>query len=159
MSSISFALTEGKTSSKVKEKRWFLLLIGILTFSHSIKCTLQTLELVIEFCVLVKQTWIVKKIIIIIIISIIIIVIKTVMIMIIMTVITIIINCTENRTIFFFEVLEELVKLAEWVFLIHFSVTGRIVWTLLAWSITQVCFSQIKIICLDRWHGGESLFS
>lgn len=68
-----------------------------------------------------------KKIIIIIIISIIIIVIKTVMIMIIMTVITIIINCTENRTIFFFEVLEELVKLAEWVFLIHFSVTGRIV--------------------------------
>ena len=67
--------------------------------------------------------------------------IKTVMIMIIMTVITIIINCTENRTIFFFEVLEELVvieenkkiylksvyKLAEWVFLIHFSVTGRIV--------------------------------
>lgn len=61
--------------------------------------------------------------------------------MIIMTVITIIINCTENRTIFFFEVLEELVvieenkkiylksvyKLAEWVFLIHFSVTGRIV--------------------------------
>lgn len=61
--------------------------------------------------------------------------------MIIMTVITIIINCAENRTIFFFEVLEELVvveenkkiypksvyKLAEWVFLIHFSVTGRIV--------------------------------
>ena len=140
MSSISFALTEGKTSSKVKEKRWFLL-IGILTFSHSIKCTLQTLELVIEFCVLVKQTWIVKNIIITIIIIIIIIVIKTVMIMIIMTVITIIINCTENRTIFFFEVLEELVvieenkkiypksvyKLAEWVFLIHFSVTGRIV--------------------------------
>lgn len=173
MSSISFALTEGKPSSKVKEKRWFLLLIGILTFSHSIKCTLQTLELVIEFCVLVKQTWIVKNIIITIIIIIIIIVIKTVMIMIIMTVITIIINCTENRTIFFFEVLEELVvieenkkiypksvyKLAEWVFLIHFSVTGRIVWTLLAWSITQVCFSQIKIICLDRWHGGESLFS
>ena len=58
-----------------------------------------------------------------------------------MTVITIIINCTENRTTFFFEVLEELVvieenkkiypksvyKLAECVFLIHFSVTGRIV--------------------------------
>ena len=66
MCSISFALTEGKTSSNVKGKRWFLLLIGILTFPHSLKCTLQTLELVIEFCVLVKQTWIMKKIIIII---------------------------------------------------------------------------------------------
>lgn len=63
--------------------------------------------------------------------------IKTMMIIIMITMI-IIINCTENKTIVFFKVHEELVvieenrtkypksvyKLAEFMFLIHFSVSG-----------------------------------